>query len=166
LSFLGRLNLLCLLVGVVAGCATGTTDGDVQRATEGPTADEVFMSRFAKGYGRVPTFDESAAFQVELDQRVSDYLNKHPELATSPRSSQFTFHRRLAVGMTKEEVALLAGVPYEVTQDEKQMQSAARQFWPAVKLHAKEMWVYPGGWQLYFDDVRLVDLTVFGKPPL
>ena len=124
------------------------------------------MSRFVKGYGRLPTFDESTAFQVELEQRVSDHLARHPELATSPRASQFTFHRRLAVGMTKEEVGLLAGAPYELTQDGKEMQAAARQFWPDVKLRAKEMWVYPGGWQLYFDGERLVDLTVFGKPPL
>jgi hypothetical protein len=35
-----------------------------------------------------------------------------------------------------------------------------------VKRHAGEMWVYPGGWQFYFDTDRLVDLTVVGKPPL
>jgi hypothetical protein len=165
LSLARGLALLCVLVSA-AGCVTGSSDADVQRATEGPTAEEVFMSRFAKGYGRVPTFDESTAFQVELDQRVSDYLNKHPELATSPRASQFTFHRRVAVGMTKEEVGMLAGVPYELTEDPTKMQAAARQFWPAVKERAKEMWVYPGGWHLYFDGERLVDLTVSGKPPL
>ena len=124
------------------------------------------MSRFVKGYGRVPTFEESETFRGELDQRVSDYLTKHPDIATSPRASHFTFHRRVAVGMTKEEVGVLAGAPNEVTQDEKQMQAAARQFWAAVKPRAKEMWVYPGGWQFYFDADRLVDLTVFGKPPL
>lgn len=124
------------------------------------------MSRFAQGYGRPPTFEESAAFRVELEQRVSDYLAKHPDINTSTRASHFTFHRRVAVGMTKEEVTLLAGLPEEATRDEAPMQTAARQFWPAVKQRAKEMWVYPGGWQFYFDDDRLVDLTVFGKPPL
>ena len=163
--FARRLAALCVLAGLT-GCVSGLTDQDVQRATEGPTADEVFMSRFVKGYGRLPTFDESTAFRVELEQRVSDYLAEHPELSTSPRASQFTFHRRLAVGMTKEEVGLLAGVPDELTRDETEMQAAARQFWPAVKQRAKEMWVYPGGWQLYFDGERLVDLTVVGKPPL
>ena len=131
-----------------------------------PTADEVFMSRFLEGYGRLPTFDESAAFRIELEQQVSDYLTKHPDLSTSPRASQFTFHRRVSVGMSKEEVALLAGTAKEATQEEEPMRTAARQFWPAVKQRAKEMWVYPGGWQFYFDGDRLVDLTVFGKPPL
>lgn len=124
------------------------------------------MRRFLQGYGRLPTFDESAAFRIELEQRVSDYLTKHPDIGTSPRASQFTFHRRVSVGMTKEEVMLLAGVPYEETEDGAQMQAAARQFWPAVKQRVKEMWIYPGGWQFYFDGDRLVDLTVFGKPPL
>jgi hypothetical protein len=151
----------------VAGCATsGPSDKDVQRATEGPTADEVFMSRFLDDYGRVPTFDESTAFRVELEQRVSEFLNKHPELSTSPRASQFTFHRRVSVGMSKEEATLLAGAPELTTREEAPMQMAARQFWPAIKQRAKEMWVYPGGWQFYFDGDRLVDLTVFGKPPL
>ena len=106
------------------------------------------------------------AYRQEMDQRVSDYLAKHPELSTSPRASLFTFQRRVSVGMTKEEVTLLAGAPYEETADEEQMQAAARQFWTAVRFHAKEMWVYPGGWQFYFERDRLVDLTVVGKPPL
>ena len=162
-----RLAMLIALMSLV-GCATSTqpSDKDVQRATEGPTADEIFMSRFLRGYARLPTFDESTAFRIELEQRVSDYLAKHPEVSTSPRASQFTFHRRISVGMTKEEVTLLAGTPYEVTTDEAKMQAAARQFWPSIKVRAKEMWVYPGDWQFYFQDDQLVDITVFGKPPL
>jgi hypothetical protein len=153
----------------LAGCATGSSDKDkkdVQRATEGPTAEEVFASRFLQGYGRLPTFDESTAFRVDLEQRVSDYLARHPKLSTSPRASHFTFYRQVSVGMTKEEVTLLAGAPYEETRDEGQMKTAAQQFWPAVKERAREMWVYPGGWQFYFGGDRLVDLTVAGKPPL
>ena len=124
------------------------------------------MVRFARGYGRVPTFDESMAFRSDLEERVSNYLVKHPDVNASPRASQFTFQRRVSVGMTREEVVLLAGVPYEATPDEKQMEDAARQFWPSIKPRVKEMWVYPGGWQFYFDSERLVDLTVVGKPPL
>ncbi len=124
------------------------------------------MIRFVNGYARLPTFDESTAFRMDLDQRVSDYLAKHPDLSTSERASQFTFQRRIAIGMTREEVVLLAGVPSARTPDQALMQEAAQQFWPEVKRHAKEMWVYPGGWQFYFDDDRVVDLTVRGKPPL
>ena len=165
--FRTRRFIVVIALVSLGGCATAVpSEQDVQRATEGPTADEVFMSRFLKGYARLPTFDESLAFRQEMDQRVSDYLAKHPELSTSPRASLFTFQRRVSVGMTKEEVMLLAGAPYEETADEEQMQAAARQFWTAVRFHAKEMWVYPGGWQFYFESDRLVDLTVAGKPPL
>ena len=159
---------VAVLVGLVSlgGCATEQTEQQVQRTLEGPTAGDVFRSRFLNGYERLPTFDEDMAFREELEQRVSDYLVKHPEVSTSVRAGQFTFQRRIALGMTREEVVLLAGAPSSATPDEAQMQAAARQFWPAIKEHAKEMWVYPGGWQLYFDGDRLVDLTVLGKPPL
>jgi hypothetical protein len=61
---------------------------------------------------------------------------------------------------------LLAGAPSGITREEARMQAASRQFWPAIGQRAKEMWTYPGGWYLYFDGDRLVDLTVTGKPPL
>jgi len=165
LALAHRFVWLLVLVSLT-GCATGTSEKEVQRAAEGPTAEEVFVSRFLDGYRRPPTFDESAAFRAALEQRVSDYLTTRPELSTSPRASHFTFHRRVSVGMSKEEIVLLVGAPDATTQDEAQMEAAARQFWPAVKRHAGEMWVYPGGWQFYFDTGRLVDMTVVGKPPL
>ncbi len=124
------------------------------------------MARFAGDYGRVPTFEESSAFRRDLENRVSAYLSSHPEISTSERASQFTFYRRVAVGMTREEVALLAGAPSSTTQQVPEMAATARQFWPAVGQRAKEMWTYPGRWYLYFDGDRLVDLTVTGKPPL
>ena len=169
MRFPAWLALLAALLSA-GGCASSTSeeprDTDVQRAAEGPTANEMFMSRFASGYGRVPTFEELTAFRNQLDAAVSEYLSAHPDISVSPRASQFTFTRRVALGMTKEEVTLLAGHPLAVTADETQMQTAARQFWPAIRARATEMWVYPGGWQFYFDGTRLVDLTVFGKPPL
>lgn len=162
---MGRCCRFALLLAL--GALTGCTTVEIQRATEGPTAEEVYMSRFVQGYGRTPTFDETTAFRTDLEQRVSTYLRQHPEVGNSPRVSQFTFQRRVAVGMTKEEVALLMGPPAQATQEEQQMEAVARQFWAAIKPRAKEMWVYPGGWQLYFDGgERLVDLTVVGKEPL
>jgi hypothetical protein len=152
------------VVLALAGCA-GRGE-DVQRATQGPTADEIYMARFLGDYGRLPTFDETSAFRADLESRVSSYLSARPELSTSPRASQFTFARRIAVGMTREQVALLGGAPARVSRDAAQMAEMARQFWPAVSARAEEMWVYPGGWCLYFDGERLVDLTVAGRPPL
>ena len=113
----------------------------------------------------MPTFDETSAFRDELDLRVSQYLGLHPDVSASPRVSQFAFSRRVAVGMSKEEVVLLVGPPVETTQEGARMQEAAKQFWPAIGAQAKEMWVYPGQWFLYFNGDQLVDLTVVGKPP-
>jgi hypothetical protein len=124
------------------------------------------MARFVGDYGRLPTFEESAAQRADLERRVSAYLVSHPDISTSERASQFTFHRRIAVGMSREEVRLLIGPPLAATDDAATMAGAARQFWPAIAPRAREMWAYPGQWHLYFDGDRLVDLTVTGNPPL
>ena len=124
------------------------------------------MARFTGDYGRPPTFEETSAFRADLEDHVSAYLVSHPELSTSPRAGQFTFHRRVAVGMTREEVVLLAGHPIATTTDPWAMHAAAQRFWPSIGERAKEMWRYPGGWSFYFEGDRLVDLTVIGKPPL
>ena len=87
-------------------------------------------------------------------------------MIVSPRASQFRVQRRVAVGMTREEITLLLGAPDLIVSDEKVMEAAAKQFWPEVRKHAKEMLVYPAGWQLYFDSDRLADLTVIGRLPL
>lgn len=138
----------------------------MQRVTEGPTATEIYGERFVRGYGRVPTFDETFAWRDDLDRRIADYLMKHPDIGVSPRSQQFKLHRRVAVGMTREEVTLLVGRPDAATADVAAMQADAKQFWPQVAEHATEMWVYPAGWRFYFDGDRLVDMTVAGKPPI
>lgn len=154
-----------LILLLLAGCVTSSPD-NVQRATQGPTAEEIHRTRFVQGYGRLPTFDESAAWRAELDQKVTEYFTRNPEISTSPRASQFRFQRRVAVGMSREEVTLLVGPPESTTTDEALMKTGARQFWPQVQAHAREMWVYPAGWRLYFDGDRLADLTVVGKPPI
>jgi hypothetical protein len=136
----------------------------VQRATVGPSADEMFTARFLRGYQREPTFDENSKFRDDLDRRVGEYLAKNPQLATSPRASQFRFQRRVDVGMTKAEVTLLLGQPDMTSQDPTLMGATAQTFWKEIGNRAKEMWRYPSGWALYFDDDRLVDLTVARKP--
>lgn len=161
--------LLALAPAALAGCAAPIGlrgEVEAQRATEGPTADELFNARFVRGYARLPTFEETNAFRDDLDERVRAYIARHPELANSPRASQFRFHRRVAVGMNRAEVELLAGKPDAVITREADMAAGAGQFWPLLKDRVKEMWAYPGGWRLYFRDDELVDLTVLGKPPL
>ena len=139
---------------------------DAQRAIEGPRAAEIFNERFVRSYARTPTFDETFLARDEIDRRVTQYFVKHPEVATSPRSQYFRLHRRVAVDMSKEEVTVLLGPPDATTTEEAAMQAGAKQFWPEVKMRAKEMWVYPAGWRLYFEGDRLVDITVLGKPPI
>jgi hypothetical protein len=142
------------------------TNVPVQRATVGPSADQVFNARFARGYARLPTFEETSKFRDDLDRRVGEYLARNPQLSTSPRASQFRFERRVDVGMTKPEVTLLLGAPDMTTTDPVLMRATAQLFWTEIGKRAKEMWRYPSGWSLYFEDDRLVDLTVAGKSPI
>lgn len=138
----------------------------VQRATVGPSADQIYNARFLRSYARLPSFDETTKFRDDLDRRVGEYLAKHPEIGTSPRASQFRFERRVDVGMIKPEVTLLIGQPDMTSHDPVLMRATAQIFWPEIGKRAKEMWQYPSGWSLYFDGDRLVDLTVTGKLPI
>jgi hypothetical protein len=147
------------------GCATAG-EVPVQRATVGPSATQVYNARFVRGYARLPTFDETSKFRDDLDRRVGEYLAKNPQIATSPRASQFRFERRVDVGMSKPEVTLLLGQPDMTTTDPVLMKATAQPFWADIGKRAKEMWQYPSGWSVYFDSERVVDLTVAGKPPL
>ena len=152
-----------LTAGALSGCASV---GEVQRATQGPTADGVWVARFVQGYGRLPTFDEEIAWKEGLESRVLAYLSQRPEVATSPRASRLRFQRSVVVGMQKDEVVLLLEQPDTMTSDEAAMRNAAGRFWEPIGRHAKEMWTYPSGWRLYFDGDRLVDVIVAGRRTL
>jgi hypothetical protein len=39
------------------------------------------------------------------------------------------------------------------------MEKLAKKYWPEIKTEAKEAWVYPTGWHLFFADDRVVDIT-------
>ncbi len=160
-----RALLLVLLVGV-AGCATLAGTGDVQRTTQGPKADDVWMARFVQGYGRLPTFDEQVTWKEGFETRILAFLSRHPEVATSPRASQFRFQRSVVVGMQKDEVSALLEQPDAVTSDVSAMRTAAGRFWEPIGARAKEMWTYPPGWRLYFEGDRLIDMVVAGRSPL
>jgi len=150
----------------LAGCAATMGEVPLQRATVGPSADEIFNARFVRGYARLPSFDETNKFRDDLDRRVGEYLAKNPQIATSPRASQFRFERRVDAGMSKPEVTLLLGPPDTTTSDPALMKASAEAFWPEIGRRAQEMWRYPSGWSLYFEGDRLVDLTVKGKQPI
>lgn len=156
--------VVALATAALTACAT--LGGDVQRTTQGPTADEVWMARFVQGYGRLPTFDEQVTWKDGFESRILAFLSGRPEVATSPRASQFRFQRTVTVGMQKDEVTALLEKPDAVTSDVAAMRTAAGRFWEPVSDRAKEMWTYPPGWRLYFDGDRLVDVIVAGRSPL
>ncbi len=146
--------LAALLLG---GCAAALD----QRAIEGLEAVRIWKLRFAGSYGRAPSFEEARGFEDRLEQRIRAYLDGHPAVANSLRATTLRFWRRVAVGMTKEEILLLLDKPDDTASDPARMEAAARRFWPEVKKRAKETWSYPGGWSLYFEGEELVDLTVY-----
>jgi hypothetical protein len=157
---------LAIGLALLAAAGCGTFSGqEVQRVTEGPTAEEIFSARFVAGYKRPPTFDETTSFRADMDQRIGDYFARRPDLAATPRASELRSARRVSVGMFKDEVLLLAGEPLADTRDPAAMRAAARDFWPAVQGRAQEMWIYPGNWQFFFSGDQLVDLTYVGPPP-
>ena len=160
-----RVVLALALGAATAGCAALLPRDEVQRTTEGPTAEDMLTARFLDGFKRPPTFDEGLAFRAEMEQRIADYLARHPEMAASPRASQLRFARRVSVGMNRSEVVLLVGEPLAATGDRAAMQRAAGPFWLAIGGEVQEMWSYPGGWKLYWNGDRLADLTYVGKPP-
>jgi hypothetical protein len=150
-----------LLAGtLLAGCALFTVD---TRTTDGPTAEDIWRVRFEETNARRPSFAEEQRFTEELDGRVREFLDRHPELASSYRVGTFRHFRQAALGMTKAEVRLLLGDPREVTADPARMEALARRFWPTVKEKAKEAWVYPAGWTLYFDGDALADITRYHR---
>jgi hypothetical protein len=165
---LQRSLLLLVVASALAACATtgGETSVDVQRAMQGPTAEEVWMARFVHNYGRFPTFDEKVAWKEGLETRILAFFSQRPDIATSPRASQLRFQRSVVVGMQKDEVVLLLEQPEESTSDRTAMRAGAGRFWPPIGAHAKEMWSYRPGWRLYFDGDRLVDMVVAGRSPL
>ena len=150
-----------LFLGIVlSGCAFFTID---QRATAGPTAQDVWKERFQLANGRGPSFSETQGFEDQLDAQVQEFLRRNAEAANSYRVSNLRLFRQVMVGMTKEEVTLLLGKPQDVTDDAARMEGLARRWWPTVKPNAKEAWVYPAGWTLYFDGNTVTDMTRYHR---
>jgi hypothetical protein len=155
------LALIALAVlSLVAGC---TSMNRVEhRTTQGPTAREMWLVRMLLQNGREPTFDERQSWQDQLDLKIARWLTDHPEDANALGVANFRFDRRVAVGMSKEQILMLIDSPIAITSDEGEMEKLARRFWPLLKGNVTEAWVYPQGWNLYFAGPRLVDITQYG----
>jgi len=150
---------LVLLLFALAACRS--TAGE-QRTLQGPTALEIWTAGVILRTGREPTFDERYQWDSQMERRISTYLSAHPEISNSPEVSNFTFLRQVAVGMSKEQVQLLLGLPAGAATDPAEIEKLARAYWPLIKEgQVTEAWVYPLGWRLYFSGPRVVDITQY-----
>jgi len=130
----------------------------LERTSRGPNAEEFFIMQSFAANGRAPNFDEKRVWQDQMDEKVFKYLREHPELESTSRYSEFRFWRQVAPGSTPGEVKVLLGEPREQTVDTALMASLGEQHWVAVRDSAKEAWVYPLGWVVFFDDKGVVDM--------
>lgn len=158
---LPRAAAILLVAPAVAGCALFSRAPFEQRTTEGLAAEQMFMYRVVQQNGREPSFEERRTWRDDIDQRISTFLNEHPEAANSFEVTKFRFLRQASVGMTKEQVQILLGPPDGATTETAQIEKTARKYWPQIRGRATEAWVYPLGWSLYFADDRLVDITQY-----
>ena len=156
-----RIMLVASLL-VLAACASSRTTE--QRTTQGPLAEDLWMTSVILANGREPNFDERRHWNNQMEYKISQYLHKYPEAANSLDVSTFRFVRQVSVGQTAEQVVILLGPPRSKTSDEAEMEKLARAYWPSIKGNASEVWVYPAGWRLYFKDSKVVDITQYLVP--
>jgi len=157
MRWLTRVTGLAAAGLLAAGCSS-MTQPTLERTTRGPNAEEFFIAQSVATNGRPPSFDEKRVWQDQMDEKVFKYLREHPELESTSRYSEFRFWRQVTAGSTPGEVKVLLGEPRERTIDSALMASLGEQHWQAVRTTAKEAWVYPLGWVVFFDDKGVVDL--------
>ncbi|HEU5322121.1 MAG TPA: hypothetical protein VFX28_15065 [Methylomirabilota bacterium] len=158
-----RAAVLALGLALAAACGTGRQVVD-ERTTQGPTAEEFWLTRVTVQNGREPTFEERRYWEDQVEARIREYLRRHPEAANSLDVSRFRFLRQVTVGMDKEQVRILLGAPARTSGDAAEMANVARRFWPDIRGQADEVWVYPLGWAFYFSGPRLVEITRYVPP--
>jgi hypothetical protein len=150
-----------LLAVGLASAACASSPPLEQRTTQGPLAEELWAHHVALANGREPTFEERRHWESQIDLAITRYLAADPEAANSSQLSTFRFVRQAAVGMSKEQVMILLGPPQRSSTDAAEIEELARKYWPEVRTHAAEVWVYPLGWRFYFSGSRLVDITQY-----
>ncbi len=160
----GRHALATALLLVLAGCAPLGAPPRERRVIQGPTAEAIWTARVLVATGAEPSVDEKLRWDDQMDQRISQYLARHPETANAVDVQTFRFVRQVTAGMDKEQVVLLLGPPVLSTKDAAEIEKLARQFWPLVKDgKPTETWLYPQGWRLFFNESRVVDITQFAE---
>ena len=152
-----RLLPRLLLAALAAACA-GRFDR-VELTTKGPSAEEFFVSRSYAINGRSPSYDEKRRWESEVEERVYAYLREPPELQRTSRYSDFRFWWQVTTGSTPAEVQVLLAEPHEQTIDPARMAALAERHWTEIQPRAKEAWVYPPAWTIYFDDTGVVAMV-------
>ena len=157
-----RVVLAALVVSaLVTGCALPSQTKD-QRTTQGPTADEFWLTKMLSVNGRYPTFEEKRHFEDDLDAKISKYLREHEDAASDPLTvPAFRNLHQVTAGMQKGRVEVLLGPPFTTSEDPQQMANWARRHWPEIRGRADEAWGYPYGWIFYFSKGKLVDITQY-----
>ena len=158
------LVLACVLV--LGGCAWfGKFQEVEQRTSQGPTAEQMFNLRVLTETGREPMFEEKRRWDEQIEQQIAVYLREHPDKANALDVSTFKFLRQSTVGMDKDQIQILLGVPMAVSSDQAHLQQLARRYWPQIQGRATEVWIYPLGWNLFFSGPQLVDIVQYVAPP-
>lgn len=153
---------MLVLVGL-AGCLSTPIE---RRAELGPRAETIWEARIAAQTGRSPSFEARGAFQDQLEGRISRFLAENPQVANAYDVHTFRFEKQIAVGMMKEQVAVLLGGPERIVTDRAELEKLARAFWPQMKDKVSEAWVYPLGWRVFIHEGRVVDLVQLHTPRL
>jgi hypothetical protein len=162
-SRVARMGLGLLILLGTTGCLSLPASDQPERMGRGPRAEEMFYARIAQRADREPNFDERRVFKDQMDERVFKYLRENPEIEQKSYYSEFRFWRQVSEGATTEEVRVLLYDPLEQTIDPARMGALAKGQWAGdVRDKAKEAWVYPLGWILYFDDKGVV--TMLRRP--
>lgn len=148
-----------VLAALAAGaCAVGRLD-KVELTTQGPSAEEFFVTRSYALNGRAPNFGEKQRWEGEMEERVYAYLRDHPELERTSRYSDFRFWWQVTTGSTPAEVSVLLSEPQEKTIDAPRMAALAERQWTEIQSKAKEAWFYAPAWVIYFDDTSVVAMV-------
>jgi hypothetical protein len=152
---------LIVMVVLLTGCSIPFATKD-QRTTQGPTADEFWMTKMLASNGRYPTFEEKRHFEDELDDRIRKYLREHEDAASDQLTvPAFRNLHQVTAGMQKGQVEVLLGTPFTTSDDAQQMANWARRHWSEIRGRADEAWGYPYGWIFYFNKGKLVDITQY-----
>jgi hypothetical protein len=162
-AFVSSFAVAAIFAVVTSGCIA-MRPGVEQRTPQGPTAETMFKLRSVAMNGREPNFNERVQWDTAMEQKITEYLRKHPEKANALNISTFRFVRQVTTGMDQEQVLILLGPPVEVSESQARMEQVARRYWPQIQGNATMVWVYLEGWAIYFAGQNVVDITQYLPP--